>query len=190
MANSLIGLPNQQICQSRFGSQTFSSTLLVQASLLSSIHRVLLIFLSSIHPLYRVVASSTMNRNDEEDETAIIVATAVVAILYTTVPEKENRVASVFDQRLCWNRFTETHGHRRIFTHHVHMMLTSFTKLLGYIHDTLLVDSDMASLCGGEIVLEIKLYCTLWYIAGRSYSNIQFFTGISTASFYRVIGEA
>jgi hypothetical protein len=120
-----------------------------------------------------------MNRNDEEDETAIIVATAVVAILYTTVP-----VASVFDQRLCWNQFTVTHGHRRIFTRHVRI---SFTKLLGYIRDSRLVDSDMASLRGGIIALEIQLYCTLRYIAGGSYSNIKFFTGISTASFYRVV---
>jgi hypothetical protein len=81
----------------------FPEPLLVEASLLSSIHRGLLSFLSSIHPLYRVVASSTMDCNNEEDETTIIVATAVVAILYTTVPEKEKRVASVFDQRLCWN---------------------------------------------------------------------------------------
>jgi succinate dehydrogenase hydrophobic anchor subunit len=102
-----------------------------------------------------------MNRNDKEDETAIIVATAVVAILYTTVPEKEKDVASVFDQHLCWNQFTETHGHCHIFTCHVHMMLTSFTKLLGYIHDSLLDDRDMASLCSGVIALEIQLYCTL-----------------------------
>jgi hypothetical protein len=39
-----------------------------------------------------------MNCNDEEDETAIIVATAVVAILYMTVPGKEKRVALVFNQ--------------------------------------------------------------------------------------------
>jgi hypothetical protein len=126
-----------------------------------------------------------MNSNDEEDETAIIVATAVVAVLYTTVPEKEKRVASVFDQRLCWNRFTESHGHRRIFTRHVRMTLPSFTKLLGYIHDSLLVDSDMASLRGGAIAPEIQLYCTLRYMAGGSYSDVQFFTGISTS--YRVV---
>jgi hypothetical protein len=66
------------------------------------------------------------------------------------------------------------------------MTLTSFTKLLGYIHDSLLVDRDMASLRGGVTMLEIQLCCTLCYIAGGSYSNIQFFTGISTASFYRV----
>jgi DDE superfamily endonuclease len=40
---------------------------------------------------------------------------------------------------------------------------------------------------GGEIVPEIQLYCILWYIAGGSYSGIQFSTGISTASFYRVV---
>jgi hypothetical protein len=93
-----------------------------------------------------------MNHNDEEDETAIIVATAVVAILYTTVHEKEKHVTSLFDQHLCWNQFTETHGHCHVFTRHVHMMLPSFTKLLGYIHDSLLVDRDMASLRGGVIV--------------------------------------
>jgi hypothetical protein len=85
----------------------FPEPLSVQASLLSSIHRVLLSFLSSIHVLL-VVDYSTMNRNNKEDETAIIVATAVVAILSTNVAEKEKRVASVFDQRLCWNRFTVT----------------------------------------------------------------------------------
>jgi hypothetical protein len=128
-----------------------------------------------------------MNHNDKEDETAIIVATAVVAILYTTVHEKEKRVTSVFDQRLFWNRFAETHGHCCIFTCHVHMIHTSFTKLLGYIHDSVLVDRDMASLRGGVIVPEIQLCCTLQYIAGGLYSNIQFFMGISTASFYRVV---
>jgi hypothetical protein len=161
----------------------FPEPLSVEASLLSSIHRVLLSFLSSIQVLL-VVDYSAMNRNDEEDETAIIVATAVVAILYTNVPEKEKRVALVFDQCLCWSRFTVMHGHCHIFTHHVRI---SFTKLLGYIRDSRLVDSDMASLCGGITVPEIQLYCTLWYIAGVSYSNIKFFTGISTASFYRVV---
>jgi hypothetical protein len=170
-----------EFTNSRFGSQTFSRTPFGPSLI------IVFSFLSSIYPLYRVVASSTMNCNNEEDETAIIVATAAVAILYTTVPEKAKRVSSVFDQRLCWNQFTETHGHCCIFTCHVHMTLTSFTKLLGYIRDSLLVDSDMASLCGGEIALEIQLYCDLQYIAGGSYSDIQFFMGISTASFYRVV---
>jgi hypothetical protein len=49
-----------------------------------------------------------MYSTNEEDETTIAVATAVVAILYTTVPEKEKHVASVYDQHLCWNQPTET----------------------------------------------------------------------------------
>jgi hypothetical protein len=62
-----------------------------------------------------------------------------------------------------------------------------FTKLLGFIRDSRLVDSDMASLCGGIIAPEIQLHCTLQYIAGGLYSDIKFFMGISTASFYRVV---
>jgi hypothetical protein len=153
---------------SRFGSQTFSRTPFGR-SLIIVFHPSSSTLIFVFHPpLYRVVAYSTMNSNDEEDETTIAVATAVVAILYTTVPEKEKRVASVYDQRLCWNRFTETHRHRRIFTRHVCMTLTSFTKLLGYIHDSLLVDSDMASLRGGEIAPEIQLYCTGTLLVDRA----------------------
>jgi hypothetical protein len=69
-----------------------------------------------------------------------------------------------------------------IFTCYASMMHTS--KLLGYIHDDLLVNSEMASLCGGAILPEIQLYCTLQHLAGGLYSDIQFFTGISAASFY------
>jgi hypothetical protein len=171
----------------RFRSQTFSRTPFGQ-SLIIVFHPSSFTLIFVFHPpLYCVVAYSTMNSNNEEDETTIAVATAVVAVFYTTVPDKEKHDTSVFDQRLCCNRFTELHRHHCIFTCHVRMTLTSFTKLLGYIRDSLLVDSDMASLCGGVIVPEIQLYCTLWYIAGGSYSDIKFFTGISTASFYRVV---
>jgi hypothetical protein len=157
----------REFSHSRFGSQTFSRTPFGQ-SLIIVFHPLSSTLIFVFHPpLYRVVAYSTMNSN--------------------VVPDKEKRDTSVFDQRLCWNRFTESHGHRRIFTCHVRMTLTSFTKLLGYIRDSLLVDSDMASICGGVIVPKIQLYCTLWYIAGGLYSDIQFFTGISTASFYRVV---
>jgi hypothetical protein len=41
------------------------------------------------------------------------------------------------------------------------MMQTSFNKLLGYIHDDLRFDSEMASLCGSAILPESQLYCTL-----------------------------
>ena len=49
------------------------------------------------------------------------------------------------------------------------------------------MDSDMAQLQGGVIILEILLYCVLHYLAGGSYTDIFFFVGISKASFYHVV---
>jgi hypothetical protein len=92
---------------SRFGSQTFSRTPFGPSLIIVFHPSGSTLIFSSIHVLL-VVDYSTMNRNDEEDETAIIVATAVVAILSTNVAEKEKCVALVFDQRLRWNRFTVT----------------------------------------------------------------------------------
>jgi hypothetical protein len=45
----------------------------------------------------------------------------------------------------------------------------------------------MASLRGGTILPELCLYARLRYLAGGSYSDIQYFTGISVPSLYRVI---
>lgn len=67
------------------------------------------------------------------------------------------------------------------------MPVKSFNKLLGLIRKDLEVDRSMASLRGGAIIPEICLYCTLRYLAGGSYSDIHFFVGISSASFYRVV---
>ena len=67
------------------------------------------------------------------------------------------------------------------------MLMSSFDKLLSYIRESLEVDSDMAQLQGGEIIPEILLYCTLRYLAGGCYTDISFFVGISSASFYHVI---
>ena len=65
--------------------------------------------------------------------------------------------------------------------------MSSFDKLLSYIRESLEVDSNMAWLQGGEIIPEILLYCMLRYLAGGSYTDIFFFVGISSASFYCVI---
>ena len=45
----------------------------------------------------------------------------------------------------------------------------------------------MGSLRGGAILPELCLYACLRYLAGGSYSDIKFFTGISVPSLYRVI---
>ena len=69
---------------------------------------------------------------------------------------------------------------------HLHMSLSLFDKLLSFIRTSLEVDSAMAQLRGGVIILEISLYCTLRYLVGGSYTDI-IFVGISKPSFYHVV---
>ena len=69
---------------------------------------------------------------------------------------------------------------------HLHMSLSLFDKLLSFIRTSLKVDSDMAQLQGGVIILEISLYCALCYLASGSYTDI-FVVGISKPSFYCVV---
>ncbi len=64
------------------------------------------------------------------------------------------------------------------------MSKTSFDKLLLFIRRDLEVDASRARCCGGIILPELCLYCTLQYCAGGLYSDIKNFTSISTASFY------
>ncbi|KAI2492717.1 hypothetical protein MHU86_21824 [Fragilaria crotonensis] len=92
-----------------------------------------------------------------------------------------------FDTRLNWNVFMEKFHNRAEFKRHIWMSAGSFNKLTNLIRHALKVDEDMANLRGGPIIPEICLYCCLRYLAGGSYSNIRFFTGISTASLYRLV---
>ena len=94
---------------------------------------------------------------------------------------------STFDQWLCWCTFVSHHAGRIELKRHLCMSMSSLDKLLSYIRESLKVDSNMAQLQGGEIILEISLYCTLCYLAEGSYTNIFFFVVISSASFYCVI---
>ena len=92
-----------------------------------------------------------------------------------------------FDQWLCWCTFVTHHTGRIELKQHLCMSLPSFDKLLSYLRESLELDSDMAWLQGGEIILGISLYCTLRYLAGGSYTDIFFLVGISSASFYHVV---
>lgn len=51
----------------------------------------------------------------------------------------------------------------------------------------LLVDGSMASLRGGMITPELCVFITIRYLAGGSYFDISYFTGISKASFYSCV---
>ena len=92
-----------------------------------------------------------------------------------------------FDTRLNWNVFMEKFRNRAEFKRHIRMSAGSFIKLTNLIRHALEVDEDMANLRGGPIIPEICLYCCLRYLAGGSYSDIRFFTGISTASLFRLV---
>ena len=67
------------------------------------------------------------------------------------------------------------------------MELDSFLLLLSYIQSFLEVDESKAASCGGKIIPELCLYCTLRYLAGASYLDIAVFAGISIPSFYRIV---
>ena len=56
---------------------------------------------------------------------------------------------SIFDQCLAWHVFAFHHSICLEFHQHLHMSFQSFQKLVGLLNDSLLVDQEMASLCGG-----------------------------------------
>jgi hypothetical protein len=63
----------------------------------------------------------------------------------------------------------------------------SFLPLLTLVREKLEIDRKMESLRGDAIYPEICLYACLRYLAGGSYSDIKYFTGMSVASLYRVV---
>lgn len=103
--------------------------------------------------------------------------------------QSTSRAPSVFEQRLSWDSFAniQTEQQERNFRRHVRMPKASFEKLLGFIKDDLQVNEEMGGLRGGAIIPELCLYCTIRWLAGGSYSDIFYFTGISKSSFYRII---
>jgi hypothetical protein len=97
------------------------------------------------------------------------------------------RSPSLFVQRLQWNNFCTLYGQRAEFKRHLRMTYESFTKLLACLDLKLQVDNKRASRRGGAILPEICLYVCIRFLAGGSYSDIRFFTGVSVSSFYRVL---
>jgi len=97
------------------------------------------------------------------------------------------RSPSMFDQRLQWEAFWTKHAGRPDLRRHLRMSDSSFLRLLSLFRDKLEVDRQMGSRRGGAILPELCLYACLRYLAGGSYSDIKFFTGISVASLYRVV---
>ena len=108
-----------------------------------------------------------------------------VCLFWRVLPKERN--PSFFEQRLNWAEYRDKHEQRGTFKCRLRMSPTSFYKLLELIKDELLVNETMAKPRGGPIIPELCLYCTLRWLAGGSYLDIQDVAGISTASFYRVV---
>jgi hypothetical protein len=100
------------------------------------------------------------------------------------------RQKSIIQQRLDWYTFVEKNKHSVMFKRHLRMTYESFSNLLLLIKDHLKkVDKEMAKKRGGEVIKELRLYATIRYLAGGSYSDICYFCGISKSTFYRILWE-
>jgi hypothetical protein len=124
--------------------------------------------------------------SNDEDYSILLSAMLLFSQAVLLWSQRETRAPSMFAQRIIWNQIVEKHSECTAFKRHLQMSLESFNKLLTYIRPSLLIDERMAWLQGGPILLELHLYCTLRWLAGGSYSDINMYAGISKSSFYRV----
>lgn len=123
------------------------------------------------------------------DDTTLIITTIVILFGIIANANNQRRSPSNFEQRLMWDRIVETHGSRATFHRHMRMRRESFGKLLSYIRDDLEVSHLQASRRGGAILPQLRLYCTIRWLAGGSYSDIYMYVGISKSSFFRIIWQ-
>lgn len=150
--------------------------------------------------------STTCSTHDEEDNhdsskdgrmplsvySSFITKMIVTSFIFIEgTPKLTTKVVSrrpaMFDQRLQWDNFYAKYAGRHDFQRHLRMPAESFSKLVSFVSDKLAVNHEMAALRGGAIAAEVCVYSCLRYLAGGSYSDIRFFTGVSTASLYRII---
>jgi DDE superfamily endonuclease len=101
----------------------------------------------------------------------------------------ERRQPMLYNQRLQWEEFRRKYADRADFQRHLRLPYISFVKLLNRIRGKLEGNTGMANLRGGPIIPELKLYITVRFCAGGSYSDIMMMTGISTSSLYRCLWE-
>jgi DDE superfamily endonuclease len=125
--------------------------------------------------------------NDDDLFLAVVFHDLIMKTINTIRRQTCKRNPSLFDQRLLWDNFRDRYQHRRDFKRHLRMSPQSFSKLLELLYNDLAVDVEMALLRGGAILPEICLYATLRYFSGGSFLDIKFYTGISSASFYRCV---
>ena len=147
------------------------------------------IFTQLYLPCQLVRPSRTMVLDTEITIALVTTLTAFVISVAGYVAVTEQRNPSLFLQRLLWDDVVQRHRGRKAFKQHLRMTPESFNKLLTYVKADLECNNRMAALRGGAILPEIRLYCTIRWLAGGSYSDIALFCGISKASFYRVVWQ-
>ena len=104
--------------------------------------------------------------------------------------KKKKRARATLQQRCRWDRFVLLNHDRPMFRRHLRMTYGSFLVLLDKIRPNLpVIDEKMGDLRGGVIIPELRLYSTIRYLAGASYTDICFFCRISSQSFYRILYE-
>jgi hypothetical protein len=129
------------------------------------------------------------NDTNELMDTMYILLHVLVVIVGTAVwGNPMIRSISIKHQRYKWKQYIKKYGNNpRFVKRHLRMTLISFNKLLSYIKAELVVNEFQAARRGGAILPELCLFCTLRWLAGSSYLDIYCITGVSIASFYRVV---
>jgi hypothetical protein len=117
---------------------------------------------------------------------ASMVFMSIVSTMYL-IQHTDERNPSIMEQRLLWDSFTDKYGNRQDFTRAIRMKLESFNVLLSHIRDQIQVDEVQALRHSTPILPELCLFSTIRYLAGASYLDIRFATGISVPSIYRII---
>ena len=124
------------------------------------------------------------SQSDQQDQDESIVAAISVAFI-----AKDFRGDVVARQRLNWQNHVQTLQREGQFRQMYRMNLTSFNRLLSLVSDDLVVDQSKSKSRTGIdcITPELRLHCTLRYLAGGLFHDIRTATGMSISAFYSAV---
>ena len=106
----------------------------------------------------------------------LLACTIVVLLLLCCKNEQQSD--PLFHLQLTWDKFIENNQGHPDFHCLLQVDIESFYLLLSLICDAIQVDEAKTASCGGMIIPELRLYCTLHYFAGESYLDVSVFLGL------------
>jgi hypothetical protein len=140
--------------------------------------------------------STTMQTNLALQQTRIssfihysLQAIAQCAILDDEEDDKKKRKKYNRLRRCRWGEYVRLNKDKPLFHRHLRMTYDSFCLLLSQIREHIEQDESMAALRGGYVIPELKLYATIRYLSGASYSDICYFCGVSSTTFYCIVWQ-